>query len=200
MVYSKTDYDKDVAYCEKIIARLVDLTHCRELPGARAAGVGVNLACGSTVRFSLKIDETGRIVDAAFRSNGCGYSRVAADVLAHWLTGKDLSDLHGLDERELRGVIRQELGKIPDKNAACIGCATFAVRDAFSRFRSQRIEEFRGEKALICTCFGVTEDRIEDIIAKFHPTSVEQITAACNAGSGCGSCRMLIQEMLDSVV
>lgn len=186
-----------MSYSQKIIGRLANLAHCRELSGVTTEGVGVNLACGSTVRFSLEIDENGNIRDAAFRSNGCGYSRVAADVLAHWLTGKELADLRGLNERELRGVIRQELDEIPDINAACIGCATFAVRDAFLRFRSQRIEEFRGEKALICTCFGVTEERIEDIITKSHSTSVDQITAACNAGAGCGSCRMLIQEMLD---
>jgi NifU-like protein len=170
------------------------------LQDANAAGVGVNLTCGSTVRFLLRIEEHGRIADAAFRSNGCGYSRAAADVLAGWITGKDLADLHGLDERELRRVIQTELGKIPATNAACVGCAASAVRDAFADLRTRRIDDFRGEKALICTCFGVTDERIESLIAGSSLTSVEQVTAICNAGSGCGSCRMLIQEMLDSVL
>lgn len=167
------------------------------MQNANANGTGVNLACGSTVQFSLKIDESGRIADAAFRSNGCGYSRSAADILAVWIAGKDLADLHGLDERDLRGVVKTELGEVPGTNAACIACATSAVKDAFANFRARQIEEFRGEKALICTCFGVTEERIEDLITKSQATSVRQITDACNAGGGCGSCRMLIQQMLD---
>ena len=189
-----------MAYSEKIVTRLTKLAYCRELPNTNAEGIGVNLACGSTVRFFLQVDKGGRVFDATFRSNGCGHSRAAADVLAEWVTNKQLVDLHGLDNTELNDIIQNELGEIPAENSACIAAATSALKDAFANFRSQQIEEFRGEKALICTCFGVTEEKIENLITTSQPTSVEQVTDLCNAGGGCGSCRMLIQELLDSVL
>lgn len=184
-------------YPESIKTRLAHLTHCRELMDTTAEGIGVNLACGSTVRFFLRIEERGQITDAAFRSNGCGHSRVAADVLAQWVINKRLVELHGLDDSALREIIENEIGEIPDANIACITAAISALKDAFADYRTRRREEFRGEKALICTCFGVTEERIEELITKSQPTSVEQITSLSGAGGGCGSCRMLIQELLD---
>lgn len=184
-------------YPEAINTRLANLTHCRELLDATAEGVGVNLACGSTVRSFLLIENGGRVADAAFRSNGCGHSRVAADVLAQWVINKRLIELHGLDDSELREIIENEIGEIRDANIACIAAAISALKDAFANFRARRREEFRGEKALICTCFGVTEERIEDLIAKSQASSVEQVTDLSGAGGGCGSCRMLIQELLD---
>ena len=186
-----------MVYSKKIVTRLTNLTNCRELLDTIAEGIGVNLACGSTVRFFLRIEERGQITDAAFRSNGCGHSRVAADVLAQWVINKRLVELHGLDDSALREIFENEIGEIPDANIACIKAAISALKDAFANFRSRRREEFRGEKALICTCFGVTEERIEDLIAKSQASSVEQVTDLSGAGGGCGSCRMLIQELLD---
>lgn len=189
-----------MTYSKHIVTRLHNLADCRELPDSNAEGTGLNLACGSTVRFFLRIEETGHVADAAFRSSGCGHSRAAADVLAEWVRDKQLIDLHGLDNSELNDVIHRELGEIPSENFACVAAATSALKDAFISFRSLRREEFRGEKALICTCFGVTEERIEELITTSKLTSVEQVTDLCNAGDGCGSCRMLIQEMIDSVL
>lgn len=198
--YRKKSYDTRVVYSESVIAKLASLAHCRELPNANAEGIGINLVCGSSVRFFLCVQESGRVADAAFRSNGCGYSRTGADILAEWVTDKQLVDLHGLADAELICYIRSELGEIPDGNSACIAAATSALKDAFADRRSRQIQEFRSGEALICTCFGVTEERIEDLVAKSQLTSIDQITAVCNAGGGCGSCRMLIQEMLDSVL
>lgn len=187
-------------YPEAIKIRLTRLVNCRELADANANGAGVNLACGSMVRFFLRIEKDGRVAEAGFRSNGCGHSRAAADVLAAWVNDKRLVDLHGLDGAEILDVIQNELNKIPSENTACVAAATSALKDAFASYRARRIEQFRGEDTLICTCFGVTDARIEDLIARSKATSVEQITSACNAGGGCGSCRMLIQELLDSVL
>jgi NifU-like protein len=67
-----------------------------------------------------------------------------------------------------------------------------------ARYRELRIEEFVGEKALICTCFGVSEQAIIQSIEEYSLTDVEEVAGRCRAGSGCGSCRMLIQELIDT--
>ncbi|RMG02109.1 MAG: (2Fe-2S)-binding protein [Acidobacteria bacterium] len=72
-----------------------------------------------------------------------------------------------------------------------------ALKSAFAELRRKQIQEFSGEKALICTCFGVSEETIESVVKEMAAETIEQVIEACRAGSGCGSCRPLIQEIID---
>ena len=161
-------------------------------------GVAANLSCGSYVRFFVSADDAGRIHSVTLRSNGCGYMLAAANVLADHVSGQDLRDLHGAKNDELRMMIASALGELPGEREDCVLRCIDALRGAFSDLRSRRIEEFRGEQALICTCFSVTEERIEQLIKDYSLNSVEEVGDACNAGTGCGSCMMLIEELLSS--
>ena len=122
----------------------------------------------------------------------------SAEVLATWLAGKQLGDLHGLREEELRETIIGDLGEFPAERIQCMTIVFDALRSALAEYRLRRVEEFAGEKALICTCFGVAEDTIVEAIEKNHLTEVEDVAVLCRAGSGCGSCRMLIAELIDA--
>ena len=114
------------------------------------------------------------------------------------IIGRKLTELHGLNHAEFSAEIENELGAFSAASNALRG-------DLFRRFASRRsrdfralqIEEFAGEKALICTCFGVSEDTIQKMIAENRADTVEDVGDLCNAGTGCGSCRFLIQELID---
>ncbi len=189
---------KSVVYPEEIAKRIARLGHARSGESGNAMATTPNFSCGSFVRFSLSIDtESHLVADAVFESNGCGFMLANADVLAESVTGKRLIDLHGLNDAELHSIIGNGLGEIPSERRECVAACIEALRAVFADFRARQIEEFRGEKALICTCFGVSEETIENLIVKDSLTTVGEVTDNCNAGSGCGSCRMLIQEMLD---
>lgn len=163
-----------------------------------------NFSCGSYVRFALSIDsQTQTVTDASFLSNGCGFMLAAADTLAERVAKRRLVDLHGLADADLYKHAIECLGDIPLERNECIAACVEALRAAFADLRAKRIEEFQGEKALICTCFGVSEETIEGLLSEpgavsTGHSSVEEISAATGAGLGCGSCRMLIQEMLDT--
>ena len=163
-----------------------------------AVGTGASFVCGTFVRFFLEIDaQTKEIKDACYKTNACGYAVAAAEILAEKICGKKLTKLHALEDGELRAQIEAELGAFPENRAHCAEICFDALRAALNAFRAFQLEEFAGEKALICTCFGVTEEEIENIIEKNDVESVEEVTTLCNAGGGCGSCRMLIQELID---
>lgn len=163
-----------------------------ESENTNAVGTGASFVCGSFVRFYLEIE--GKIIKAAkFKSNGCGFAIAAADVLAEKIVGKNLTELHGLNDLK----IETELGKFPANRKHCLEICVDALSQAFADFRASQIEEFAGEKALICTCFGVSEETIEKIIIENEIESVEEIGEICNAGTGCGSCQFLIQELID---
>ena len=188
-----------MVYPVNIAERLADIQHAKPLPTASGVGTGASFSCGSFIRFSLDIDvETALINDVGFRSNGCGYMLVAADGLSENLIGRRLTDLHGLHNYELSATIKSVLGANADGRRDCVEACFQAIHSALSDFRVSRIEEFAGEKALICTCFGVTEDCIDQVIRENSADSVDDVSAICNAGLGCGSCRMMIDEMIDA--
>jgi NifU-like protein len=184
-------------YPESITNILASLENAGEPANASASGRGVNFSCGGAVKISLTISEdAGTVEKARFRTNGCGFMVAAAEVACSRLSGTALSDLHGLEE--LSEALLSIVGTEPSNRQECLSAALDAVRAAFRDHRERLIEEFTGEKALICTCFGVSEETIVRSIESIRATTVEQVSAFCRAGSGCGACRMLIQELIDA--
>lgn len=185
-------------YPPKITERSISPKRSGKGRSANAVGTGVSFECGSFVRFYLGIDtETSEIQCATFKTNGCGFAIAAAGLLAERIAGANLTELHGLEGSEFHGGLIAELGEFPAGRRHCLEIGLEALRSALADYRALRIEEFRGEKALICTCFGVSEEKIESVVSELSLKTVEEVGNVCNAGSGCGSCRMLIQEMLD---
>lgn len=185
-------------YPEKISERFYALENVGSALDANAVGTNATFVCGAALRFSLRIKKvTKRIARAKFKANGCGYLIAAADVLAEQITGKKLNELHGLDKRFLQLQIESELGAFSENRRHCLELCLETLQIAFADFRNSQIEEFVGEKALICTCFGVSEETIENVIKENLLETVEEVSEFCNAGNGCGSCQPLIQEILD---
>lgn len=79
----------------------------------------------------------------------------------------------------------------------CAGLAAQALLNAIQRYSDARREEWNGEDALICSCFGVSQHEIELKIREGHLETIEAVTAHCKAGGGCNSCYPLIQDILD---
>ncbi len=167
---------------------------------ANAAGSSATFVCGAILRLTLRIEtNTKEILDARFQTNGCGSLIASADVLTEKIIGKRLVELHGLDKQTLQTEIEGELGTFENHRRHCLDLTFDALQNSFADFRDRQIEEFAGEKALICTCFGVSEERIENLIKEKSLETIEEITDVCNAGGGCGSCQPLIQEIIDTV-
>ncbi len=52
---------------------------------------------------------------------------------------------------------------------------------------------------IICNCFGVSRGDIEDAINTKGLKTVEQVSEATDAGTGCGGCVDEIQKILDEI-
>jgi NifU-like protein len=182
-------------YPAKISERFYNPQNAGKCEFANAVGTNASFVCGSVLRFTLQISDQ-KIADVKFKVSGCGYLLAAADLLAETVINKQLGELHGLES--FKQIIEEKLGKFPFERQHCFNLAVETLQTAFNDFRSRRLEEFSGEKALICTCFGVSEETIEQIIGENNCETVEEVADICNAGSGCGSCRLLIQEIIDA--
>lgn len=182
-------------YPTKISERFHHPQHAGKCKFANAVGTNASFICGSVLRFTLEISDQ-KTTAAKFQVSGCGYLIATADLLAETIINKQLSELHGLEN--FKRIIAEKLGEFPVERKHCIELAIETLHSAFNDFRSRKLEEFTGEKALICTCFGVSEETIEKIIAVNNCETVGEVANLCNAGSGCGSCQPLIQEILDA--
>ena len=165
-----------------------------------AIGTNATFVCGAVLRFALRIDgETKEILEAKFQTNGCGFLIASADTLAEKIVGRRLTELHHFDKRFLKSEIENEIGKFSAHRMHCLNLTLETLQGALAHFRAVQVEAFAGEQALICTCFGVSEDAIEKTVAENSLKTIEEVTDACNAGGGCGSCQPLIQEIIDAV-
>lgn len=173
--------------------------HAGAIEAPSAAGTDARFDCGCYVRFTLSITGEKVIAGAGFQTNGCGFMVSSAGVAAESITGRKLTELHSLDKAAYLALLERSIGKLPADRLACVGAVLDSLRAALTDYRSRVIEEFAGEKQLICTCFGVSEETIERLIATKRPASVDEVSSGCRAGSGCGSCRMLIREMIDTI-
>ena len=166
-------------------------------PEENATGKAASFVCGSFVRFGLRIDPIAkRINEIRYTTNGCAFALATAEMIATELQNTKLTDLHGTVET--CASVGSKLGEISCGREHCIDMAVEAFRASLANFRERMVEEFQGEKALICTCFGVTEETIVKVIEKNHLAEVADVSAICNAGSGCGSCQMLIRDLIDA--
>jgi NifU-like protein len=159
-------------------------------------GVAASFVCGSGIQFSLRI-ENKEIREIKFKTNGCGFMIAAAETISESIENTRLQDF---DRSELRQKLIDSLGDFPTNRTNCLEVSLEALQKSFQDYRKTQIEEFAGEKALICTCFGISEETIEELVTKNSLECVEEVSMACNAGSGCGSCQPLIQEIIDSAI
>jgi NifU-like protein len=145
-------------------------------------GRAASLSCGAHVRFSIQVDEAQRVSQARFRAAGCDVLIAAASMLTEQVTG----------------LTTAEAARIGAKSTNCVALACDALLDAVREYSNAARDDWAGDEALICTCFFVSERTIEREIRTHGLTTVAEVTKACNAGGGCGSCHQLIQEILST--
>jgi NifU-like protein len=154
-------------------------------------GRSASLSCGALVRFSIQVDEVHLISQARFRAAGCNVLIAAASCLTQHVTGMTTADAAAFGQDP--AAICRELGV---ESSKCIELACVALLDAIREYSNAARDDWAGDEALICTCFFVSERTIEREIQTRGLTTVAEVTKACNAGAGCGSCHQLIQEIL----
>jgi NifU-like protein len=173
--------------------------HVGEIECADAIGDTGSLTCGAVLRLSLKIDAASReLTEAKFKATGCGFLIAAASVLAEMVNGLTVGEAGQLSEGTLAAAaIVEHLCDVPPERMHCVTLCRDALAAAIKHYRQTTLEEWAGEEALICTCFGVSEKTIEHEIHTRSLRTIKGVTKACNAGGGCHSCHPLIEDILE---
>ncbi len=157
-----------------------------------------SIACGDALRLHLKIDiESDKILDARFQTFGCTSAIASSEALVELVKGLSLDEALKVTNRE----IADFLGGLPEAKMHCSVMGQEALEAAIYNYRGieRDVHEEDDEGALICTCFGITENKIRRVILENKLTSAEDVTNYVKAGGGCGSCLTTIDDILQSI-
>jgi nitrogen fixation NifU-like protein len=71
-----------------------------------------NPLCGDRIRVDLRVDEDGRVTEAAFSGEGCAISQASADLLTESVVGKTLKEIKALGKQDVLDLLGIELGPV----------------------------------------------------------------------------------------
>ena len=129
-------------YSDKVYDHFLHPRNVGEIPDPDAVGEVGNITCGDALRLTLRIDEKDkRIVDAKFKTFGCGSAIAAASFTTEMLIGRTIDQA-----RELRNSYISEQLELPPAKAHCSVMAEDAVKAAIEDWcRKRRAEPCEGK-------------------------------------------------------
>ncbi|MEZ5308960.1 MAG: (2Fe-2S)-binding protein [Pyrinomonadaceae bacterium] len=184
-------------YPEKIAAIIESAEHFVEFDGD-SSGISGDFSCGVAVAFEVAIDEsTTRINRIGFQTAGCGYVVAAAETVAGYMKGRTLRSCGGgLPNYEK---LLELLGEVPESREHCYKIVIEALVQTIRNYRIQKSDLWDGDEALVCSCFGVSEQDIQTAMSECNADSTTEVGKLTRAGLGCGSCLPVIEDILKAV-
>ena len=126
-----------MAYSEKLIDHYERPRNVGSLD-SRNSSVGTGLVgapeCGDVMKLQIKVDdETGIILDAKFKTFGCGSAIAASSLATDWITGKSISEAGSISNVD----IVEEMSLAPVK-IHCSVLAEDAIKAAIDDYRKKQ--------------------------------------------------------------
>lgn len=91
-------------------------------------------ACGDVMRLQIKVDPvTETIIDAKFKTFGCGSAIAASSLATEWIKGKSIVEAEALEN----SAIVEELS-LPPVKIHCSVLAEDAIKSAIADYRAKR--------------------------------------------------------------
>uniref|UniRef100_A0A8D3DMN0 Iron-sulfur cluster assembly enzyme ISCU n=1 Tax=Scophthalmus maximus TaxID=52904 RepID=A0A8D3DMN0_SCOMX len=87
-------------------------------------------ACGDVMKLQIQVDENGKIVDAKFKTFGCGSAIASSSIATEWVKGKSVDEALKIKNTD----IAKELC-LPPVKLHCSMLAEDAIRAALSDYR-----------------------------------------------------------------
>ncbi|MGY3090481.1 Fe-S cluster assembly scaffold IscU [Hymenobacter sp. UYAg731] len=123
-----------MAYSDKVIDHYSNPRNVGTLDKSKK-NVGTGLVgapeCGDVMRLQIEVDETtNTIIDAKFKTFGCGSAIASSSLATEWLKGKSIDEALAIDNME----IVEELA-LPPVKIHCSVLAEDAIKSAISDYR-----------------------------------------------------------------
>jgi nitrogen fixation NifU-like protein len=106
-----------------------------------ADGVGIvgNPACGDVMKLSIRIEDD-HIIDAKFKTFGCGAAIATSSMVTELVKGKSLDEALNISNK----AVAQALGGLPKVKMHCSVLAEDALRAAIDDYRKKKKDKKEG--------------------------------------------------------
>ncbi len=125
-----------MAYSEKVIDHYNEPRNVGSFT-KEEDGVGTGLVgapeCGDVMKLQIKV-ENNQIVDAKFKTFGCGSAIASSSLATEWVKGKSVDDAMAIQNTE----IVEELS-LPPVKIHCSVLAEDAIKAAISDYKSRKV-------------------------------------------------------------
>lgn len=135
-----------MAYSDKLLDHFKNPRNVGTLDKAKSS-VGTGLVgapeCGDVMRLQIEVDpDTNRIVDAKFKTFGCGSAIASSSLATEWLKGKSIDEALTIDNM----AIVEELA-LPPVKIHCSVLAEDAIRSAIADYQTKNGMEVTAKSA-----------------------------------------------------
>ena len=125
-----------MAYSEKVMEHYERPRNIGSLD-SRSKSVGTGLVgapeCGDVMKLQIQVDDDNKIVDAKFKTFGCGSAIAASSLATEWIKDKSIDDAMTLNNTE----IVEELS-LPPVKIHCSVLAEDAIKAAIKDYRQKQ--------------------------------------------------------------
>ena len=125
-----------MAYSEKVIDHYENPRNVGKLD-AEDPNVGTGMvgapACGDVMRLQIKVNESGVIEDAKFKTYGCGSAIASSSLATEWMKGKTLDEAESIKNTQLA----EELA-LPPVKIHCSVLAEDAIKAAVRDYKQKK--------------------------------------------------------------
>ncbi|TLD81606.1 iron-sulfur cluster assembly scaffold protein NifU [Helicobacter sp. MIT 05-5293] len=185
------------AYSKKVQDRMDNPTHLGVLTQADADSKGGKLivadygaeACGDAVRLYWIVDNEDRIIEAKFKSFGCGTAIASSDMMVELCLGKKVQEAVKITNLDVENALRDDPNTpaVPGQKMHCSVMAYDVIKKAAGMYLGKDAEDFEDE-IIVCECARVSLSTIKEVIRLNDLKTVEDITNYTKAGAFCKSC------------
>ena len=126
-----------MAYSEKVIEHYERPRNIGSLD-SRSKSVGTGLVgapeCGDVMKLQIQVDNENRIIDAKFKTFGCGSAIASSSLATEWIKNKTIDEAYTIQNTE----IVKELS-LPPVKIHCSVLAEDAIKSAIKDYKSKQI-------------------------------------------------------------
>ncbi|MCK9221645.1 MAG: Fe-S cluster assembly scaffold protein NifU [Limnochordia bacterium] len=119
-------------YTDKVMDHFTNPRNVGEIPDADGVGQVGNPVCGDIMRMYIKV-ENGVIVDAKFKTFGCGAAIATSSVATEMVKGMTIEQARNLSSED----VAKALDGLPRKKMHCSNLASDALQRALDDYLGQ---------------------------------------------------------------
>jgi NifU-like protein len=186
------------SYSKKVNDHMLKPRHLGEITEEEAAKAGARLVvadwgaevCGDAIRAWWAVDpKTNRILDAKFKTFGCGTAIASSDMMCEMIIGRTVDEAMKITNVDVEHALRddEQTSAIPPQKMHCSVMAYDVIKKAASLYKGVDMSSLV-EEEIVCECARVSLRTIKDVIRINDLKTVEAITQYTKAGAFCKSC------------